>query len=522
MSARLHPQAIDPLGGTHPAVLNRRIHDLLAVSVIGLIPLVLALAIAVAMPKPNFAAVIGLMIGAAIVVALLTSTRYEMTLAFLVLYLGLLDGPIKLESANQLTSGIRDILILAIALGMVMRLVLSGRRVGLPPLSNWVLAFVAVTLVEALNPHTNGFLKILGGYRQELEWVPFFFFGYLVMHSKQRFRQLFLLFGVIALANGVVSTYQARLSPAQLASWGPGYGERVIGNGTGLTGRTYSVEGVAHPRPPALGSDAGFGGGVGVLALPGLLALLTAGRLRRRWPVLLCCLGALLGIATSASRSSLIIAVVALVSFVVLSMIGGLRVSRPLVGLMVVAVLAGGVGWALISADGGEIFARQESLSSLNQAEATGGEAKERSLRQIPADIQHAPFGFGLGTLGSVAGFGGNEKVKIEEQRVSGSSVYNLLVVEVGLPGLLLWIGFSVNVLVLAVRRLRRIEDPELRLYLVAVVTGFVAFTIEGLAGTTLAVTPAGAYLWFVPGVVAYWFAGPGRRAMGKLDAERT
>ncbi len=178
-----HPQLTGPLSGTHPAVLNRRIHDLLIVTLTGLIPLVLALAIAVEMPKPNFAAVIGIMIGAAAVVALMISTRYEVTLAVLVLYLGLLDGPIKLESASQLSSGIRDILIIAIVLGMVMRLALSRERVRLPPLSGWVLAFVAVTLVAALNPHTHGFLKILGGYRQQLVWVPFFFFGYLFMRS---------------------------------------------------------------------------------------------------------------------------------------------------------------------------------------------------------------------------------------------------------------------------------------------------------------------------------------------------
>ncbi len=46
------------------------------------------------------------------------------------------------------------------------------------------------------------------------------------------------MLGVIALANGVVSAYQTRLTPAQLASWGPGYAERVNGSET-LTARRY-------------------------------------------------------------------------------------------------------------------------------------------------------------------------------------------------------------------------------------------------------------------------------------------
>ena len=309
------PQLAGRVGGDYPSALGRRVRErlLLGAGVLG--TLVLALAISIEMPRPSVASlvlVVGILAGVVAVLALMLSTRYAITLTLLTLYLGLLDGPVKLESASKLASGVRDVLILAIGLGMLMHRQLKRERVSMPPLSGWVLAFVAVVLVEALNPHTNGVLKVIGGYRQALEFVPLFFFGYLIMRSKQRFRQLFLLLGVIALANGVVGAYQARLSPGQLASWGPGYGERIKGNGRGVTGRTYAVEGVVHPRPPALGSDSGFGGGVGTLALPGLLALLAAGRTRRRWLVLLCCMGAVLGIATSASRTSIIIAVVTL------------------------------------------------------------------------------------------------------------------------------------------------------------------------------------------------------------------
>jgi len=519
------PNLAGRAGWGHPSVLSRRAHEHLLVGMSMLVPLVLALAISVEMPEPRLSsvvAVVGIALGAVAVVTFLLSTRYTVTLTLLVLYLGLLDGPIKLESASKLASGARDVLIIAIGLGMLMRLPLKRGRVTLPPLSGWVLAFVAVTAIEAFNPDTSGLLKVLGGYRQELEFVPLFFFGYLIMRSKQRFRQLFLILGVIALANGVVGAYQSRLSPGQLASWGPGYSLRVNGNGQGQTGRTYSVEGVSHPRPPALGSDSGFGGGVGVLALPGLLALLTLGRLRRRWPVVLCCIGALLGIATSASRSSIAIAVVVVVSFVALSMIAGLRVSRPIAGLVVVLLLAGAVGSALVAADGSEIFARQESLlnprvkqgTGIEVEKETGGDAKEKHLSEIPRDLTHAPFGLGLGIAGSVGGFGGKEKLSIEQEKVSGGSAYNLLAVEVGAPGLFLWVGLSLSVIALGVGRLRRIVDPELRIYLVALLAAFIAFTAQGLVGSTLGVTPAGAYLWFVPGVIAYWFAGAGRAAM--------
>jgi O-antigen ligase len=342
------------------------------------------------------------------------------------------------------------------------------------------------------------------------------------MRSKLRFRQLFLILGVIALANGVVGAVQARLSPTQLAAWGPGYRELASGGeGNGITARTYSVEGVAHVRPPALGSDAGFGGSIGARALPGLLALLAIGGRRRRWPIILLCMGAVLGIATAGSRTAVVAGVVAVGSYAALSLFAGLRLSRPLVGVLVVGAIVFVVGSLLISTDGAGIFHRQETLASLQTAQETGGSGKERSLSQIPRYLAIAPFGFGLGTTASVSGFGGHQRLEIEGEKVEGGNAYSILVKEMGIPGLVLWLGLSINVLVLGMRRLRRVVDIELRTYFVALLAGFITLTIQGFSGPTLAVTN-GAFLWFVPGVVAYWFAGPGRSMLRRAPVAPT
>ena len=52
-------------------------------------------------PNPNFFLAAGIAVGALGLFTLAASTRYEVTLALLMLYFGLLDGPIKLESASQ-------------------------------------------------------------------------------------------------------------------------------------------------------------------------------------------------------------------------------------------------------------------------------------------------------------------------------------------------------------------------------------------------------------------------------------
>lgn len=514
-----HPRLASPIGGAHPAVLDRRIRDLLLLGVTGLIPLVIALGITTRVSNPSFLPAFGLMLGGLGVFALMASARYEITLTLVALYLGLLDGPVKLGSAGgSAASASRDVLIIAVCLGAVVRLIVSRERVRLPPLSGWVLAFVALVVAEAFNPNTHGILKVLGGFRQQLEWIPFFFFGYLLMRSKERFRKLFVLLGMIALVNGLVGTVQTRLTPGQLASWGPGYKSYVHGGTgtgtgegqTGLTGRTYLSEGVARVRPPALGSDEGFGGSVGTLALAGTLALMTTGRLRRRWAAPLLCLGAVLAISTSLQRTQVLGAVAVLVGFALLSLSADRRAMRPLAALLAVIAMAFALGAVLAAAEGPGTFSRYLSITPSN-AGSTTTSYREKTLLQIPTDIKSAPFGVGLSTVGAGAGFGGKVHVEVEEKGASAESQYNFVTLELGLLGLLLWIALSVKLIVLGVRGVRRVDDVELRIYLAAIFATIIAFSLIGLGGPTMSAPPFGPFFWFATGIAAYWFAGPGR-----------
>jgi hypothetical protein len=499
-------------GDSHPFVVNRRIRELLALGASAAIPLALALAISVEVSKPNLLLVLGLIAGALGIATLVASDRYPLTLTLVVLYLGLLEGPVKLGSgAHEAASVIRDVLIFAVCLGATLRLVVKRESITLPPLSVWALAYAVVVLIEAFNPNTHGILKILGGYRQQLEWIPFFFFGYVVMRSRDRFRKLFLILGVLALANGAVGTYQTRLSPGQLASWGPGYRELVFGS-NGISARTYASGGAARVRPPALGTDSGFGGAVGLVALPGTLALLAIGPLRRRWPVLLLSLGALLGVATGLGRVQVVGAVAALLAFTALSFSSARgRMTRPLAALLGVFALALPAGAILVSYEGSATFSRYTELAPGNVAEAKDTKANEVS--HIPSQLLAAPFGVGLGTVGASAGFGGIQKELLEGHSTGGESQYKFVIDELGLPGLVLWVGLLVTVLALALPHLRRVVDFELRMELAALASPLIAMAIMGFSGPVMSSAALGPFYWFVAGVVAYWFAGPGRRA---------
>ncbi len=511
----LNARLSSPIGGMHPAVLNRRLHDGAMNLASVLVPLVVALAVSVAVARPSVPLLLGAFVGLVGVAALVSSPRYEVTVAVVVIYLGLLDGPIKLGlGGHEAASAVRDVLIFAVSLGALLRLLVKRQRIELPPLSGWVLAFVALVLVEALNPKTHGLLKALGGFRQQLEWVPFFFFSYALLRSKQRIRKLFLIVGVIALANGAVSTYQSRIGPPQLASWGPGYRELVFGTQAtgkvgGLAARTYGSEGSARVRPPGLGSDAGAGGGVGVVALPGLLALLATGRLRRRWPVLILCLGAMVAVATGLGRLQVVGAVIAVLSFAGLSLSAGRKFTKPLGALLAIGALAIPLGVLFVSYEGSGTFSRYASIAP--ESVTSSKDTKTSSLTHIPALLEAAPLGVGLATTGAASGFGGKENNALAGHAVSAETEYNFVSDELGLPGLLLWVGFSVRVLVLALRRLRGVVDVELRLYLAAVYATLIAFTIMGFSGPTMASAAFGPFFWGAAGMAAYWFAGPGR-----------
>ncbi len=386
-------------GAVHPAVLDRRIHELARLGLMGLIPATIAMGLTIALPHTSLFVVLGAIVAVLAIVALIMNTHLEVTVGLLAIYLGLLDGPIKLGiGRSEATAAARNVLILAVCLGAVLRLLARRERVKLPPMSGWVLAFVAIVLVNAFNPSTHGILHVLGGFRQQLQWVPFFFFGYQLMRSKRRLRQLFVIVGVIGLANGVVATYQTSLGPSQIASWGPGYRALFQPTTVGKKGsiaRTYSSEGEARIRPLGLGSDSGFSGGVGVIALPFSLALLATWKSRRRWVAAVLGLGALVAVATGLGRLQVVGAVLGVMAFAALASLAGQKVTRAFAAMLVIIALAVPLGAVLVSAVGGGTFKRYESIapseaaSTVPRAQVLGVDenpqpARRRAIRRGP------------------------------------------------------------------------------------------------------------------------------------------
>jgi hypothetical protein len=501
------PRSQGALGPGYTHVLERRFGDIFITGLTALIPAGLALTVTIALPHASLPIVLAVIAAAVGVVALVTYSRLEVTVTLVLLYLALLDGPVKLlTGTREVTAAIPDVLIIAVSAGALLRMIARRERIALPPLAGWVIAWVLLVVVNAFNPATQSVLAMLGGFRQQLEFVPFFFFGYVLMRSKRRFRQLFIIAGVAATAGGVVAAYQTGLSPDQLASWGPGY-QALIHPEVGSS-RVYFSEGEARLRPPGLGSEEGDSGALGRTALPMCLALVAITRRKKRLIAALLCLGSMIAVIVGLGRLPLVSAALGVVAFAGLATLAGRHVSRALGTLIAIVVLAIPTGAVVVSSLRSGTFKRYESVGLNSQTTLH----RESSWSKVPEQVAASPLGYGLGNSGATAARVGANKNLLEGHGLGSETQYNVLVKELGAPGLILWPLLAIYVSLLIALRMRGVRDGDLAICLAGALAAFIPLPIEGFSGflgTSLA--GGGAYYWFAIGVAAYWFAGPGR-----------
>lgn len=432
----------------------------------------------------------------------LFSARYTLTLGALMLFLGLADGFLKLRFGGLAVTGLRDVLLFSICAGALMRLAVRKEAISWPPMTALVVAWVVVVLVQLANPANGTLTHSLLALRSHIEWVPLFFFGYAVLRTKRRLFGFLTILLAITAVNGAVSLYQYQAGPEAVAAWGPGY-ERLINGGGDVAGRTFvDNSGERRLRPPALGSDTGFGGVLAVLAGPAAFVFLMLGRRRRGTQALGAVLsaGVIVAVLTAQVRIALVGLVVGLLAVVVLSATSK-RIWQAAAAVATAAALGLAVASFVSGSAGGGVFDRYSTLTSREAPSNTVG-YKQGTLALLPETALNYPFGQGLGALGPAASIAGGPA---SSRYVSGESEFNFLLVEVGLPGLLVLLVFLLTVIARAVRRLRSEADPEVRLLVSALVAALIAIQVLWFGGPVTAAPPLACYLWLVAGALAYW-----------------
>jgi hypothetical protein len=455
-------------------------------------------------------------LGAAVLVVValwcLTERRVGRTLIVLGLYIGLLDGYLKLRTGARDVTIVRDVLLWAIAAGALWRASRDGGPLRLPPLGMIVVAFVVVVLAQLANPSVPGATQALAGVRQHLEFVPLFFLGYAFVRTRGAVRALLILLVAVAAANGAVGFVQSTLTPDQLAGWGPGYRDRVLGEGifVGQNKVGYEVkDGVVtgvNVRPFGLGSEIGAGAVVAALAVPALMALVVTSAGLLRWILLLVCAPAVtLGVATAGSRAGLLACFVSAIAFGLLAA-ASRNALRVLVAVGIGVVLFAGT-LALLSGDNGA--ARRARSVTLSNVVKTFTSERGDSVSRLDDYAVKYPLGLGVGTVGPAAHVLGTRQGVLDAE-----TEWNLAVIETGIPGLFLLVVLGAVLVVLAFKRVRRLTDPDLRIHSAAVAAPLIAVFALSFAGPTTVSAPTAPYVWLAAGVLAYWLARPGPRAM--------
>jgi hypothetical protein len=457
----------------------------------------------VVVPEPSPAEAIGVAASAAVLLWAALTPRYELSLAVCLVYLGLLDGYLKLKTESDLALLGRDILIFTIAAGAAVRYARQGDKLFRIPMVGWVTAFVVLALIQVVNPNSHGLEHSVASLRQHLEFVPLFFLGYFVMRSKRRLEGFMLLLIAIAAINGIVGYIQTVISVDDLASWGPGYKHRIEGTAAVAPRLYYSASGEElGARPFALGSDSGFGGIVGLLAAPAVLALLVSARnLRVRFFVAILGIGTVVAILTSQSRVAILGAGVAAAAYLLLTF-----ASRRALAVAIAAFVAGLIGVATVSfvtrEVGSETFTRYGDIAP-DRALTTAYDYRKDTFARFPDYARQYPFGAGLGTAGPAAGALGSALV----DDLDTESQPNFLLIELGIAGVIIFLGLSIKLMALAVRRTRTVMDPHLRSLLAGIAAPLFGIFATGWVGATSSAPPPAPYFWFAAGVLAYWLA---------------
>jgi hypothetical protein len=418
-------------------------------------------------------------------------------LALLVLYLGLFDGYLKLRTNNQLATLGRDVLLYALAAGALLRASRRGDPLGWPPLAGVVIAFVAIALVQVLNPANSGYGRSIAALRPHLEFVPLFFLGFAVLRTRQAVIVLLWLIVVVGAVNGIVSLIQFNLSPSELASWGPGYADRI--EGRSVSGRLFVDEGgEQRTRPFGLQSDSGGGGVVGLLAGPAAVALFMIVRGIRRLALVPLAAGVVLAVVTSQSRGPLLAALIALAVFALL-VVTSRRVATYIGGLTVTAVIVYVVVGVLAASSDSGLFDRYRTVTP-SQVVQTTYEYRRETVALIPQYVRDFPFGAGLGSVGPGTSLG-----SATNSELNGESEWTFLIIELGTPGLVVLFTFVVTVLARVLTRLRTLYAGEDRVVLAALAAPLFALFLLWSVATVTATSPGGPFLWAASGALAWW-----------------
>ncbi|MEA2157518.1 MAG: hypothetical protein QOE11_3658 [Solirubrobacteraceae bacterium] len=411
------------------------------------------------------------------------------------LYLLLVDGFLRLKTGHKNLTVLRDVFpALVLLVGLAHMATSPGTRLWRFPMAGLVLAWVLCTVVQLWNPSTTGVFRGAQALKPHLEFVPFFFAAAVALTTRRRLTTLMLVIVCAGAVNGAVSLYQSQLTPEQMSSWGPGYKTLITDDNPRAFADNSGVERV---RPPALGSDAGFGGILGMLALPCALGLALVEARTRRWLAVATVPLLLTAVVASQTRAGVVAAAVASLAFLLILSLrrGGFRVlvTAALIGLA--AIYAGN---ELVS---GRVTTDRYSTIAPADLVGTYSSARGGGLALVGKIAAKYPLGAGLGTGGPATHSGSS----LNAGKVSAETEFNYVTAETGVIGLLVMALLFLTTAGRSLRLARRPLDRALAPLFCAIFAGISGMILLWFAGPVTSAPPISALFWIYAGITAAW-----------------
>jgi hypothetical protein len=238
------------------------------------------------------------------------------------------------------------------------------------------------------------------------------------------------------------------------------------------------------------------------MALPGALALAVAGgRYRRYAPLLgLGVVLAIVGLATSQSRTAVVTAVVTVVAFLLLTVTS----RRGVVVVIITAILALVTYFGLTTLFGSATSGpnRYSSIAPTKVISTTVA-SRNGTFALIPTYFVDYPLGAGIGSTGPAGGssVGGSVNSGLDAE-----SEPTFLLIELGIPGLLTMFALAFYAIRMGVR-LRVVSERRLHAALAALTAVLIGLVVIWVVGADTANSPTSPFIWLSFGILAYWYS---------------
>lgn len=350
-----------------------------------------------------------------------------------------------------------------------------GRMVGL---------FVAWCVVELFNARNFNFVMAMAGFRMWVIWLPVFFLAYDTLRTRREVERFVIFVAALMLPLALYAIVQYQIGFDHLYALGEGFDVYLKSQ---YATETHEIE----LRPPATMISPHSLAGACVMALCLGMGGLGYFRRPRRAEVLILVSLPVVGVALllTAVRNAYASAFAGL-----LVMLGLIR--RP--GLIVAAMLVAGLAaWQVNALTGGNALARLNTI--VTEPEYT----RTRILtpwRTALFWVNQHPLGGGIST-----GVGVGRMLQEDIADISSApefrtpwaeNEYARALIELGLPGLLLFVGMLVACLVEVFRAYRGAQEPRDRRLIAGILAAVVSMMLRLTVGSALYGWPEGILFW--------------------------